>query len=120
MRKHLPLWNQHANRLNDSLTASAEGYTLVDVRDKIEEGRAQWHPFEECAVVTQILSRPHGRVCIIWLVAGTPEQLLVVEDQMVAWAREQGCVEMRFVGRRGWLKAFSHWADIGTIGRLKL
>ena len=118
--RELRHWNRNVNRLVDSLRESGEGYTVSDVRDEIDAGRAQWHGFEEVAVVTQILDRPLGSICIIWLVAGTMAELPSVEDAVADWATAHGCVEMRFTGRRGWLKMLPHWDDLATIGRRRL
>jgi hypothetical protein len=116
----LPFWNRHVTRLADSLAVSGEAYKVADVRDQIEAGKAQWHGFEDCAVVTQVLKRVAGDICVIWLVAGTMAELPGVEDSIAEWARSHGCVEMRYTGRRGWLKMLPGWEDIGTTGRRML
>jgi|FLOH01.1.fsa_nt_gi 7-keto-8-aminopelargonate synthetase-like enzyme len=113
-------WNRHVTRLADSIRASGEGYTVPLVRAMIEKDLAQWHGFEACAVVTQVLKRSTGDICSIWLVAGTMEQLPSVEDQIAEWARSAGCVAMQFSGRRGWLKMLPHWDEVATVGRRSL
>lgn len=116
----LPQWDQFAGRLQDSLDVSGEGMTLDFVRQQIEDGKAQWHPFEKVAAVTRILSRLHGNICLIWLVAGTMADLPEYEDALTEWARQVDCVELRYAGRRGWLKLLPHWEDIGTVGRRRI
>ena len=112
-------WDRHEKRLADSLAASGEGYTVSFVRDQIEAHRAAWHGFEECGIVTQIIARPVGNICVIWLVAGALAELPQYEGEIADWARSHGCVEIRYTGRRGFLKVFG-LEEIGTIGRRKL
>ena len=113
-------WDQFADRLQDSLDASGDGMPLDFVRQQIEDGKAQWLPFETVAIVTQILKRLTGDICLIWLVAGTMAELPKYEDAIVAWAIEARCAELRYAGRRGWLKMLPHWEEIATVGRRRL
>ncbi len=72
-------WEKFSADLHRSLVASEEGYTLLDVLEQIESGEAQWHVYEDCAIVTQLHNAPKGRICIFWLVAGPLEELKKAE-----------------------------------------
>ena len=60
--------------------------------------------------VTQIAVYPRKRVCLLLYVAGEGwarwRHLL---DGICDWARSQGCAELEFSGRRGWLRKLPDW-----------
>lgn len=114
-------WEKFAADLHRSLVASEEGYTLLDVIDQIDSGEAQWHVFNDCAIVTQLSNIPKGRVCIFWLVAGPLEELKKAEERVMEWAKQIECVEARYIGRKGWLRALSsEWKSVGVAAVRKV
>ena len=56
--------------------------------------------------VTEILDTPAGSVCHIQAAAGhaSQEELRHLFDRIRAWAKEIGCVLVRIVGRKGWMR----------------
>lgn len=69
-----------------------------------------WGLQDECGVhlvcVTEILDTPQGSVCHIQAAAGhAPRaELRHLFEHIREWARKIGCVLVRIVGRKGWLK----------------
>lgn len=55
------------------------------------------------AVVTQVLEGQAGKLCLIVACGGRDISVwLSLLSEIEDWAREQDCVEMRIIGRRGW------------------
>lgn len=56
--------------------------------------------------VTEILDTPQGQICHIQAAAGhaSRSELRQLFERIQVWAREIGCVLVRIVGRKGWLK----------------
>jgi hypothetical protein len=55
-------------------------------------------------VVSEILDTPRGKICQVVVYVGSLEgmdELFTIGSQ---WAKEIGCVAMRYSGRKGWLK----------------
>lgn len=78
------------------------GWTVQDVLHEVAQGRAQLWPGERSAAVTLVLDLPQAKVCEVWLAGGDLEELLRIERDVTAWAREQGCAEVVIDGRKGW------------------
>ena len=59
------------------------------------------------AGVSSVRPTPDGRRCLhLWLVGGTLEGALKLEQAACIWGREQGCVVAAVEGREGWKRAF--------------
>ena len=56
--------------------------------------------------VTEILDTPQGSVCHIQAAAGhaSRSELRQLFDSIRRWAKEIGCILVRIVGRKGWLR----------------
>lgn len=55
-------------------------------------------------VVTEIIETPRGKVCQVVVYVGSldgMEELFKVGQE---WAKEIGCIAMRYSGRKGWLR----------------
>lgn len=83
-----------------------------DVRGHIERGTMQFwlawadgEPRPRGVWITEILESARGRLCNIVVLAGDKfEMWRPLEAYLAEWAREQGCVRMSLVGRRGWAR----------------
>ena len=81
-------------------------YSLEDVKDAIETGRAQVFARGESILITEILIGSLGKIMAIWLAAGDIEDIAELEQIACDAARKFGCKKAVFNGRRGWTK---HW-----------
>jgi hypothetical protein len=61
--------------------------------------------------VTRLVQEPARLVCLIWLSSGDLDALLVIHDDIEAWARDQGCSHLKIVGRKGWLKVLDGYRE---------
>lgn len=90
--------------------ARNDGYELEDVFAALRQSRMQlWLADDGTNVkgagVTQILTYPRKRTCLLLFIAGVDWDswrhfLTDIED----WAVRLGCDDFEFIGRRGWLK----------------
>ena len=67
--------------------------------------------------VTEVSDTPRGYLCTVRIACGTApkgfqERLL---DAIGQWAREMGCVAVRIVGRRGWLRRFRRFKQTAVV-----
>ena len=67
--------------------------------------------------VTEISETPRGLICTVRVACGESpkpyqERLL---DSIGQWAREMGCVAVRIVGRRGWLRRFRRFRPTAIV-----
>ena len=70
-------------------------------------------------VVTELSDTPRGLLCTLRIAASDDsvprplqERLL---DSIAEWAREKGCVAMRIVGRKGWLRRFPRFRQTAVV-----
>lgn len=80
------------------------------------EQRAQLWPGTTAAVVTTIETHPDAsRSLIGWLAGGELDEVQRLEAQIRPWAKKMGCVRIRIIGRRGWLRGLDAYREVATI-----
>lgn len=52
----------------------------------------------------------------VWVAAGELSEVLQLVDQAEDHARQAGCKQIVFIGRRGWIRAAKGYRDTATIG----
>ena len=86
-----------------------------EIRRHIERGTMQlwlaWadgEPRPRGVWITEVLESARGRLCNIVVLAGAKfETWRPLESYLAKWARENGCVRLTMVGRRGWVRRLS-------------
>ena len=73
-------------------------------------------------LLTEIVETPAGRICSIIAAngsapRGTQDRLL---DEVGKWAASVGCESIRMHGRRGWLRRFKRFQQIGVVAEWRL
>ncbi len=43
-----------------------------------------------------------------------------IEKHVSKWAKDIGCVEMRYYGRKGWVRAVPGYENMGVVARRKI
>ena len=82
----------------------------------VRQGLAQrWEASDGSTVISQLRSEPGGDVCDIWLAEGALEPLIELHEQIVLWAKDQGCRKMRIIGRKGWLRVVPGYRETATV-----
>ena len=82
---------------------------------RIQEGRTQFWPSANSAWLTETVTYPTGlRMLLNWAAGGELDDVVRMESIISEWAAAQGCHFRRGFGRRGWLRAFPGYVDMGT------
>jgi hypothetical protein len=92
-------WKRCSRWLSSALD---EMWSLDDVLEEIEMGRAIFWPMERSAVVTQLHQYPNGKVMRIWLAGGDLMELKRFLPAADNYAKSVGCVAIELEGRPGW------------------
>lgn len=71
----------------------------------ILEGAMQLWPAEDGCLVTELLQYPKKKVLHIFLAGGRLQTLTDMHDDVIAWAKSQGCTALTLSGRKGWVRA---------------
>jgi hypothetical protein len=91
-------------KLARALAFAGDTHTVDDVIKGVREGRLQAWTAGDSFVVTTITRAPQKSFIDIFLAVGDLDAVLSLQPQVEAFGREQGCSEMRMIGRRGWGK----------------
>ena len=79
-------------------------HEFEDIVDNIANCRMQLWPAERGCIVTEIVVYPRKKVINIFLAGGELDQILDMDADVKAWAKEQGCTGATMAGRIGWKK----------------
>lgn len=104
--------------IESALVYGNHTHAFEDVVREVEAGEAQFWPGPSSCIVTQIDEQPQRKVLVFWLAAGNAAELKVMEREVVAWGKEEGCTLARMLGRRGWLKSWvmqEGWQDTNLV-----
>lgn len=101
--------------------------TTVQIRESALASKQQiWGLQDEervhAIMVTEIASTAQGLVCRLIAAVGTapePDKRRLL-DTISAWAREIGCVFIRFSGRKGWLRWDRRFKQTGITAEISL
>jgi hypothetical protein len=95
-------------RLQKALDYGGNTHTLQDVIDLVRSGQAQFWENGDGAVVTELHEYPRLKAVSFWLMSGTIPDCMALEDDILAWAKAEGCTMAVSVGRRGWGRVAYH------------
>ena len=83
-------------------------YLFEDIVAEVLANRMQLWPAPKGCLVTQILVFPRKTVLHVLLGGGELEQLAEMHNDVIMWAKAQGCAGATITGRPGWERAFKH------------
>jgi hypothetical protein len=91
-------------------------HSRLDVWNRIVAGRAFLWPGVQCALLTEILNHPTGlRSQNTWLAGGDDlDEIVALMPMIEQWGRRQGCHREVGNGRRGWLRKFTGYSEMGV------
>jgi hypothetical protein len=95
--------------------ACDDGWTIEDVEREIRARRATFWPLEHSAGVTQVQTRPSGRVLLIWMAGGELDELLCHLPAMENFARVHECTSIEVNGRPGWERVMSGYRKHAVV-----
>jgi hypothetical protein len=86
------------------------------VIERIEDGRAQFWPLANAAIVTEIVTYDAGVKHIRgWLAGGDMGEIIAALPAIESWGKRQGCSRAIIHGRKGWQRALSDYAHSAVI-----
>ena len=87
-----------------ALEYSGGTHEYEDIVKGIQEGRMQLWPAARGCIVTEIVVYPRVKAINIFLAGGELDQILDMDEDVKAWAKDQGCTQAHMSGRLGWKK----------------
>lgn len=93
-----------AKWLEDALAYANDTHTVEDIWDGIVDGRFQFWPAKNGALVTEIQIYPKRKVFHVFLGGGKLDQLLDMIESVEIYAKTIGCKSVTVSGRKGWIK----------------
>ena len=88
--------------INDALKYAHNSHSAEDVFAMCQAGDAQFWPYHDSVIVTEIVSYPKRRVLRFWLAGGNLTTLLKAEPEIVDWSKQYDCKGVEINGRKGW------------------
>ena len=87
-----------------ALEYSGGTHDIIYIYEGIYKGTMQLGPREKSCLVTEIVVYPKKRVLNIFLGGGDLTEILDMHDDVINWAKAQGCEALNMTGRFGWKK----------------
>ena len=104
-----------APHIASALERSGNTHHLNDVYYLLLNKEAALFVGEKSAVVTQEMILPVGRQLHFWLAGGDLDELVEIEADVEAAAREKGIKRFSIVGRKGWRNKLPGYREAGII-----
>ncbi len=79
-------------------------HDLIDIYEGLYKGTMQLWPAEKSCLVTEIITYPKMKVLNIFLGGGDLTEILSMHEDVIRWAKDQGCSALNMTGRFGWKK----------------
>ena len=108
-------WERCAEYISDALAYAGGTHTMEDVYQAVTTGKAQFHPLEKSAIITEIVDYPRRAICRIWLAGGELDELMEAEKSIAVWAKSLGCDAMEIIGRKGWQRQLKDYTATAVI-----
>jgi hypothetical protein len=87
-----------------ALQYSGGTHDFIDIAEGIYKGTMQLWPTPKGCIVTEIVVYPRKRMLNIFLGGGELQQILDMHEDVIGWAKAQGCTALTMTGRMGWKK----------------
>ena len=99
-----------------ALEHSGGTHTFEDIVDGLRTGHLQFWPAPKGCLITEIVIFPQKKTINVFLGGGELEQLSDMHEDVIKWAKSQGCTAATINGRAGWVRAFKHlgWTPLHT------
>lgn len=99
-----PEFDRCAPWLAEALLYANDTHEVEDIWDGIRDGRFQFWPAQDGALITEIKVYPKRKVFHVFLGGGKLEQLLDMIESVEVYGRTMGCKSVTISGRKGWIK----------------
>lgn len=79
-------------------------HDLIDIYEGLYKGTMQLWPAEKSCLVTEIINYPKMKCLNIFLGGGDLTEIMSMHEDVIRWAKDQGCSALNMTGRFGWKK----------------
>jgi hypothetical protein len=101
--------------LKEAVARGGDTHRKRHVLARIADGRAQFWPLPNAAIVTEIVTYDTGLKDIrFWLAGGEKDEITAAKPAIEAWGKRQGCSRAIIYGRKGWSRVLPDY-EPGTI-----
>jgi hypothetical protein len=95
--------SEKRERLQKALDYGGNTHEIADVVELVKSGQAQFWEHGDGSIVTEVQTWPRLKAISFWLMSGTIPDCMALEDEILDWARGEGCTVAVSTGRKGWL-----------------
>ncbi len=97
-----------------ALKYSGGTHDWYDIVAGVLAGNFQLWPKEKSALIMEIITYPRKRVLNVFLGGGDLTELASMHDEVIEWAKKNGCTGAIISGRKGWQRAYERhgWAPL--------
>lgn len=90
-------------------------HNIEHVWQRIIDGRSYFWPSKNCAIITEFYVSPTGlKSHHNWLAGGELDEIVAMMPKVEGFGRDNGSHRQTGSGRRGWLRAFTGYEEIGV------
>lgn len=118
-----PLWPTLVPHVERALEGGFDEMNADDVLEAAEAGTMQvWAVGHVAIFVTQIIQYPRLTVLLAAFCGGSegPQWFADLDLTLDTFAAENGCQEVRWIGRDGWLRRLNGYEVIATVARKRI
>lgn len=108
-------WAKAKDWLAKAIEETKGTHTIDDVCLMVGGGHFKLWVGDKCAALTEFTRVPRMKMLNVFAVGGDLEELRVMEiEQLIPYAKENGCDRITGAGRKGWARVRSDWTDGGV------
>jgi hypothetical protein len=97
----------HHAKLARVLRRMGDMYRLEDILAKIADGTMQSFVLGDSWLITRIAAFPRRKVLEVIAAVGDKDEILILHDQMIEFAKAEGVGVITAYGRKGWLPSLT-------------
>ena len=114
--KFHPEFERCKKHIEAALEYSGGTHDIIDIYEGLYKGTMQLWPAKDSCLVTEIIKYPKKKVLNIFLGGGDLTEILSMHDDVISWAKQQGCTALNMTGRFGWKKPLAKhgWQPMHT------
>ena len=111
-----PEFERCRKHIEAALEYTGGTHDIIDIYEGLYKGTMQLWPAKDSCLVTEIIKYPKKKVLNIFLGGGDLTEILSMHDDVISWAKQQGCTALNMTGRFGWKKPLAKhgWKPMHT------
>tara|TARA_R100000482_G_scaffold13473_1_gene4012 strand:- start:70 stop:429 length:360 start_codon:yes stop_codon:yes gene_type:complete len=111
-----PEFERCRKHIEAALEYTGGTHDIIDIYEGLYKGTMQLWPAKDSCLVTEIINYPKKKVLNIFLGGGDLTEILSMHDDVISWAKQQGCTALNMTGRFGWKKPLAEhgWQPMHT------